>query len=560
MIRILISFLGMIFTVAVFGLPDPYIIEAKVQQDLENSLSKIITKEQFIVQTSAEIRVETERRLVEGENVANAIPRDPEDVPPPTMPGFVPEPTTPTPQLPQQTREVFKTVETPALKLLRVHTSFDDQLPLATVTRARQLITTYLNTNYAGKASLTFGQMPMLKVDKKRELANEQEDLLKKLTEWDKKREKPEPTIEEQAWKYGRWSALFLLALVAIVQFLKPQLSRLQHIYTGQGREAAPGNSKSSGEGFTTPLNTLASASEVSRRQLLERFLIRSEVFRTYYEHLSEEDQKQLYGAFKGPGYDQLLNGLGFPIPENAYEPSDIDELLTQHSKNFDELVKATDWQDRQFFGFLHQLRNDQVLGLAQHVSPRGLAIMLRFMKPHQSANVLDSLPPVRRLEVLSSMQSVMNAPLSESHKLEKEVREIVHQLPQQNFGTEKENLRFWGNVVSESEHQDELLDAIERTNPEIYGTIKKFRFSLDDIATLSTSAIEDVLNDVDNSELGQALATCSESVVDVILDAVSPKRRQVILSQIASYRRVPKEALTSARANLTKRFREALT
>jgi hypothetical protein len=299
---------------------------------------------------------------------------------------------------------------------------------------------------------------------------------------------------------------------------------------------------------------------QVSRRELLSRFLMRSEAFSLYYDRLPKEKQRDLYGALSGPGYDRLLEGTGHDLPVgNVQEPVELEEFLVEHFKSFDEYVKAMDWQDRQFFGFLQQLSREQIQVLTNHTDSRSAAMMLRYMKPQQSAYALDALTPAQKYEILSMAKQLKNTSLAEIQSVEKQIRTVVQQMPNRFVGSEKGDVGFWGGVVSESEHQDELLDMLEKTHPEIYPNLKKFRFTLEDAATLPDGILERVLREVDNDELGLALAACSEDVADVLLDAVAEKRKQILLNQIDTYRHVPKEQLATAKASLTKRMREVL-
>jgi flagellar motor switch protein FliG len=112
---------------------------------------------------------------------------------------------------------------------------------------------------------------------------------------------------------------------------------------------------------------------------------------------------------------------------------------------------------------------------------------------------------------------------------------------------------------VSESQHQDELLDVLERTQPDISMDLKKFKFSLEDVATLPDGILGRVLGAIDNESLGMALAGCSEDVAEVILDAVSEKRKAMLAGQLPLYRGAPKEKLHAAKQDLTRRIREVL-
>src|SRR5690606_16746226 len=104
------------------------------------------------------------------------------------------------------------------------------------------------------------------------------------------------------------------------------------------------------------------------------------------------------------------------------------------------------------------------------------------------------------------------------------------------------------------------ILNDIQKTNPGIYPNLKKFKFRLEDAVSLPNTLMERVVADVDNEELSMALATIPSDLVDVFLDVVSPKRKEIIEYQIASSRTAPKDELHVARQNLTKRFREVLS
>jgi flagellar motor switch protein FliG len=241
-------------------------------------------------------------------------------------------------------------------------------------------------------------------------------------------------------------------------------------------------------------------------------------------------------------------------------DTNNLDDQLRMHEKNFEEFIHAKDWQDRQFFGFLQQLSHDQLLALAHHEDANTVCVILRFLRASQSAFVLDNLSPEKKAQVLSYIPQMQHLPLSDVLSMEQEVRKTVQRTPKHFFGTKDEDLHFWGNVVSESRDQDTILEVIEKTHPEIYPNLKKYRFRLEDAASLPDAILGRVLREVDNDELCLALASCNDTVAEVILDAVSPKRREILKQHLLSLRGISPEQTHTARLNLTRRIREVLT
>src|SRR3954447_23769985 len=72
--------------------PDPLLAEAKVQSDLEATLSRVMVREKFLVLVNSEVSYRPERRLLQGETVFErdrSAQNDDSAFKP--MPGFVPD-------------------------------------------------------------------------------------------------------------------------------------------------------------------------------------------------------------------------------------------------------------------------------------------------------------------------------------------------------------------------------------------------------------------------------------------------------------------------------------
>lgn len=560
---------------------DPFSISSKVQTDLDNALSRLIPMEQFLVQVNTDIATRSERRLVEGDTLV-ATPERKQKMGTP-MPGFVPETSDPVEAVLPPSRQTFRMMEIPELKALRVSVSFDEALDRAILTRAQFLVRAYLQSNYRGLAALTFASVPMLKPEKEatRDLASEKEKWEQERAEKEKadrekaEKEKAKPSESDILWSYARWGICGILFLLLLLAVRQRRENPTQH--------AAPASNSKQDDFFSKanlasilgqrPQDTVTQARRASkndeedegpslaelRRKVLERFITRAQAFRQYYQTLSNEASSELYACVSGPAMDRLLSGLGIAKPMTDGEPSNADEILARHVKIFEEYIQAKDWQDRQFFGFLQNLSDEQLATIVASQKPIAACVLVRMLQPKQSAAVLDLMSAAKRHEILSQVASLPEVPFSDIVAIEKEVRAAAMQVPDRFLGSQREDADFWGNVVSESSDQDPIFDELEKTRPDIAPQIKKFKFRLEEAASLPDSLLEKVLGATDNEELCLALSTCAADVREVLLDALSASRRAVLENLFPTYRGAPRERALPARAKLTRKIREAL-
>lgn len=547
----------------------PYAVEAKVRAELEEGLSRLIPSDQFLVQVTATIGTRTEHKLVEGETILAPAPAMQKPVVP--MPGFKPDMEETIPSRPTQTRQVYREVETPFLESLTINATFDDTVVQDTAGRARQMLQNYVSENYPRVTRLHISTIPMLKKKKETPVPAPTQ-----------KAEKPENQIDKNPanfwWRYGPLiaCAAFILFVLFILGFLRlfsqssgknassdprfspfalPPLPASLASYLGTDNRGAQRLAKSAADSLESHQNV----SEI-RRRVLQKFISHSESFRLFYPRLPKESQDEIQALFEGPAFDSLIEGIGIAVQRSGIrEVPDAEMRLTYYEKTFDEFVLAKDWKDKQFFGFLQHLSNEQLISLIYSETPERICLMLRFLRPAQSAFVLDNMTAQQRREVIAHVFQISQIPLSEILNIENQVRASVRRLPNHFLNSAPEEFKFWGTVFSEAQQQDSIFEELEQTNPEIYANVKKYRFSLEELAAVPDSLVSRVIAEVENDELCLALSTCPPHIVESILDSLSQLRRQVIEQQLPNYRRAPKADAQKARANLSRRFRDTM-
>jgi len=507
---------------------DPYLVESKVQADLDKMLSRIIRKDRYLIQVNVEISTHPTKRLFEGETTIAATPPVHRRPATEITAGFVPEPELKVVPPQKEERQVYRFNETPKVDAIRVQIQVDEKLPENVLNQARALANAYLSGNYPDLGSLRVTEVTML-----------------------------QPEWWEAAGNPFHWlgwlGSACLLVLLALRRrsTLAPAPAPVS-VNVEMPKPEAPALAP-------VPVAEPSQAPDESRKKMLHQIVSHSESFRGYYTRLNSDQRLELWTLLHGPAFESVLERLSLPAPKTAPDEEVKKERVEWHEKNLNEFIEAAGWQHRQIFGFLSQLTDEQLVTLAGHESPKTVCLMLRFLKPAQAAAILDNFSQEKRLEILSHVGALKASSFAELSQIEAKVRSSITQLPAHFFGMEKEDTAFWGLVLNESKVQDKLVEALEQTQADLLPHLKKLKFKLEEAAQLDVAILDKVFNDVENDLLSLALVSCDAETLKIFLQSMSEKRRELVEQQIAGARAASKESVQAARHGLTNKFREAI-
>ncbi len=544
------------FVALSWGSPDPYLIENKISHDLEESLSKMIAREQFLVQVNSVLNLKAEKRLIEGETTIDNFELKRANNAP-VMPGFNPEPEALPPVYPNsKTREIYRTVESPEVSLVRVRVSFDNGLSKDIVAKAKKSVQEYLDLVVPGKSVLSFSLFPMYKEKPAPMTATPPASNPNTASE-------PKPVVQTPAellWHYTRWLIPVLLMAIFLLQVRRsgtaPQIVNHTQVTKSPESTVTP----STVSPMTAKSSTLNSDGGFIRHRLIQKFLMRSDAFRNFFLAVPEVDRQTLTQALDGAAFRNLLDGLAIHAPK--VEPGnqeELDEKIINYEKSFDDFVQVKDWQEQQFFGFLQSLSREQLLAIANQELEKNVCVMFRFLPASSSAEIIDLLSSERRKKVFSFITVTQNLSYTDLMSVERELRIATQKLPKSIYRFQKENPEYWENVINESNTPDTLMKELESTEPTVYNQVSSHLFRIEDIVTLDPEIVTRVLAEMNNDELCLALLECPEGITQKVLDMLTPQRKEAIQPLFISYKKAPKEQIRNARVELRKRFREAL-
>ncbi len=195
-----------------------------------------------------------------------------------------------------------------------------------------------------------------------------------------------------------------------------------------------------------------------------------------------------------------------------------------------DVITKLTASLQVRPFEFIRKTEPSQVLNFIQDEHPQTIAMILSYLSAGQASLIIGALPPEKQAdvakrialmdrtspEVIKEVERVLERKLSslinQDYSIAGGVDAVVNILNTVDRGTEKR-----------------IMESLEIEEPELAEEIRKKMFVFEDILLLDDRAIQRVLRDVDNSDLGVALKGANDEVQSAIFKNLSSRLASMI-------------------------------
>ncbi|MED4401533.1 flagellar motor switch protein FliG [Metabacillus fastidiosus] len=256
------------------------------------------------------------------------------------------------------------------------------------------------------------------------------------------------------------------------------------------------------------------------------------------YKHLSEEEIEKL--TLEISGVRQVDSSKKEEVIEEFHDIAMAQDYISQGGISYAKEIlekalgadKATSIIHRltsslqvRPFDFARKADPGQILNFIQNEHPQTIALVLSYLEPAQSGQILSELPQEVQADIarrIAIMDSTSPEIINEVEQiLERKLSATVTQDYTQTGGVESvvEVL----NGVDRSTEKT-ILDALAIQDPELAEEIKKRMFVFEDIVTLDSRAIQRVIRDVENDDLMLSLKVASEEVKDIVFKNMSKR------------------------------------
>ena len=181
-------------------------------------------------------------------------------------------------------------------------------------------------------------------------------------------------------------------------------------------------------------------------------------------------------------------------------------------------------------FEFVRKTDPSQLLNCIQDEHPQTIAMILSYLTSAQAALVIGALPPEKQADVAKRIAMMDRTSPDVIKEVERVLEKKLSSLVNQDY-TIVGGVDAIVNILNTVDRTTEkhIMESLEIEEPELADEIRKKMFVFEDILLLDDRAIQRVLRDVDNADLGVALKAANEEVQNVIFKNLSKRLAAMI-------------------------------
>ena len=181
-------------------------------------------------------------------------------------------------------------------------------------------------------------------------------------------------------------------------------------------------------------------------------------------------------------------------------------------------------------FEFVRKTDPSQLLNFIQDEHPQTIAMILSYLTSAQAALVIGALPTEKQADVAKRIAMMDRTSPDVIKEVERVLEKKLSSLVNQDY-TIVGGVDAIVNILNTVDRTTEkhIMESLEIEEPELADEIRKKMFVFEDILLLDDRAIQRVLRDVDNADLGVALKAANEEVQNVIFKNLSKRLAAMI-------------------------------
>ncbi len=195
-----------------------------------------------------------------------------------------------------------------------------------------------------------------------------------------------------------------------------------------------------------------------------------------------------------------------------------------------DVITKLTASLQVRPFEFIRKTEPSQVLNFIQEEHPQTIAMILSYLSAGQASLIIGALPPEKQADVAKRIALMDRTSPEVIKEVERVLERKLSSLINQDY-TIAGGVDAVVNILNTVDRGTEkrIMESLEIEEPELAEEIRKKMFVFEDILLLDDRAIQRVLRDVDNSDLGVALKGANEEVQSAIFKNLSSRLASMI-------------------------------
>lgn len=185
-------------------------------------------------------------------------------------------------------------------------------------------------------------------------------------------------------------------------------------------------------------------------------------------------------------------------------------------------------------FDFARKADPHQVLNFIQNEHPQTIALILSYLDPEQSGQILSELEEDVQADIASRIATMESTPPDVITEIEQVLERNISSSLTEDY-TQTGGIQSVVDVLNEVDRSTErtILDTLEIQDPDLSEEIKKRMFTFDDIVILDNRAIQRIIREVEADDLRLSLRVASDEVKDVIFKNMSQRMAETFKEEM---------------------------
>ena len=252
-------------------------------------------------------------------------------------------------------------------------------------------------------------------------------------------------------------------------------------------------------------------------------------------ERLSPEALQEIVDDFYGLYVTQkVISEGGVLYARDVLEKAFGAQLATSYMDRISQAMQT------RAFDFVRKANYKNLMMMLQNEHPQTIAFILSYAKADQASKIIAELPKESQLDVIRRIARL--------ESVSPEIVDTVEKVMEKRFSavvsvdmTEIGGVNYVADIMNHTDRTTEkhIFDELNKTDPVLSEDIRKLMFVFEDIVNLDDMTIQRVLRDVDSQDLAVAIKGSNEDVKNVLLNNISTRAKENILSDIEYLRNV---------------------
>jgi flagellar motor switch protein FliG len=237
-------------------------------------------------------------------------------------------------------------------------------------------------------------------------------------------------------------------------------------------------------------------------------------------ETIEAEDKDRVLMEFK-----ELMMAQDFITSGGIDYARELLEKSLGSQKAIDIINRLTSSLQIRPFDFIRRTDPTHLLNFIQQEHPQTIALILAYLEPEKASVILSSLPHETQSDVARRIATMDRTSPETLREVERVLEKKLSTLSSEDY-TSAGGVESIVEILNRVDRSTEktIIESLEEEDPELAEEIKKRMFVFEDIVLLDDRAIQKVLREVDQQELGKALKAVDNEVQDKIFKNMSKR------------------------------------